>query len=85
MILHLKPKVVNVLAKTWFIRANLQQKMFNFSSDFSFIKITLQTHASRMPNLTFSANMLLLNKVKQVFKLIKDKKVGATLLANISL
>ena len=30
MILNLKPKVTNVIAKTWFIKINLQQEMFNF-------------------------------------------------------
>ena len=30
MILHLKPKVVNVLAKNWFIKTNPQKKLFPF-------------------------------------------------------
>ena len=29
MILQLKPKVVNVLAKTWFIKTSVYLKMFN--------------------------------------------------------
>ena len=38
-----------------------------------------------MASLAFSANMLLLTKVKQVFKLIKDKNErGVTVLAVIS-
>ena len=45
----------------------------------------MRTHASIMPSLAFSATMLLLTKVKQVFKLIKDKNErGVTLLAVIS-
>ena len=48
-ILHLKPKVVNILAKTWFIKTNLQYS-------------------------------------KTTLKLIKgNKRIGATLLAAISL
>ena len=43
----------------------------------------MRTHASIMPSLAFSATMLLLTKVKQVFKLIKDKNErGVTLLAD---
>ena len=38
MILHRKPKVVNVMAKSWFIRTNLQQKIFNFSLIFPLYK-----------------------------------------------
>ena len=30
IILHLKPKIVKVLAKTWFIKTNLQNKILNF-------------------------------------------------------
>ena len=63
---------VNVLAKTWFVATNLQQKCSTFGPIFPLYKIFLQTHASRMPSLTFSANMILLTKAKQVFKLIKD-------------
>ena len=38
MILHLKPKVVNVMAKSWFIRNNLQQKYSIFSLIFPLYK-----------------------------------------------
>ena len=38
MILHLKPKVINVLAKTWFTKTNFQQKMLNYSPIFSLCK-----------------------------------------------
>ena len=35
--LHLKPKVINILDKIWFIKTNLQQKMFHFQPNFFFI------------------------------------------------
>ena len=72
-------------------KLGLLQPIFNkkcstFSLIFPLYKNFLQTHASRMPSLTFSANMILLTKAKQVFKLIKDKnEIDVTLLAMISL
>ena len=45
----------------------------------------MQTHASRMPGLTFPINIV--TKVKQFSKLLKqkEKKIAVTLLAAISL
>ena len=60
-----------------------------FSLILPFIERLLQTHASRMPSLTFSTNICCYwptDQSKTVFKLIKDKKeIGANLLAAISL
>ena len=43
MILHLKPKVMNVLAKDWFVKTNLQQKKFHFQPNFFFIRCATQS------------------------------------------
>ena len=56
MILHLKPKVVIVLEKTWFIRTNLQQQ-YSISSLIFPLYIFAFRNASKMPSLTFFANI----------------------------
>ena len=43
MILHLKSKVMNVLAKDWFVKTNLQQKKFHFQPNFFFIRCATQS------------------------------------------
>ena len=65
-ILHLKSKVINVLDKIWFIKTNLQQKMFHFQPNFFFISSIFANRYIKNAEFTLSHQYILfVTKVKQ--------------------
>ena len=74
MILHVKPKVINVLAKTWFIKPVFNKKRSIFSLIFPLYKYFANTCIKNAQFNLFCQYMLLLTKVKQFSNLLKIKK-----------
>ena len=76
MIMHLRPNVINVLAKTWFTKTNIQQKMFDFYLNFSFIYINIfaNTYMKNNKFNLFYQYMLLFTNIKQFSNLLKINK-----------